>query len=91
MMILNEEVLANQDGGFDFVYIDGSHEADDTFLDAELAWRLTRLGGLIILDDYRWDKEPVSSMHHPARGLMLLSHCMKGSSSCCTKDPTQNC
>ena len=69
MMILNEEVLANQDGGFDFVYTDGSHEADDTFLDAELAWRLTRLGGLIILDDYRWDKEPVSSMHHPARGI----------------------
>jgi hypothetical protein len=53
------------------VYTDGSHEADDTFLDAELAWRLTRPGGLIrvILDDYRWDKEPASSMHHPARGI----------------------
>ena len=69
MTILNEEALANQDGGFDFVYIDGSHEADDTFLDAELAWRLTRPGGLIILDDYRWDREPASSMHHPARGI----------------------
>jgi lipopolysaccharide biosynthesis glycosyltransferase/predicted O-methyltransferase YrrM len=66
MTLLNEEALANQDGGFDFVYIDGSHEADDTFLDAELAWRLTRSGGLIILDDYR---EPASSMHHPARGI----------------------
>ena len=69
MTILNEEALADQDGGFDFVYIDGSHEADDTFLDAELAWRLTRPGGLIILDDYRWDREPASSMHHPARGI----------------------
>jgi lipopolysaccharide biosynthesis glycosyltransferase/predicted O-methyltransferase YrrM len=69
MTILNEEVLANQDGGFNFVYIDGSHEADDTFLDAELAWRLTRSGGLIIFDDYGWDREPASSMHHPARGI----------------------
>ena len=69
MMLLNEESLANQDGGFDFVYINRSHEADDTFLDAELAWRLTRPGGLIILDDYRWDREPASSMHHPARGI----------------------
>jgi predicted O-methyltransferase YrrM len=69
MTLLNEESLANKDGGFDFVYIDGSHEADDTFLDAELAWRLTRQGGLIILDDYKWDMEPASSMHHPARGI----------------------
>ena len=69
MTILNEEALADQDGGFDFVYIDGSHEANDTFLDAELAWRLTRPGGSIILDDYRWDREPASSMHHPTRGI----------------------
>ena len=69
MVLLNEEALANQDGGFDFVYIDGSHEADDTFLDGELAWRLTRPGGLIVFDDYQWDREPVSSMHHPARGI----------------------
>ena len=68
MTLLNEEA-ANQDGGFDFIYINGSHEADDTFLDAELAWRLTRPGGLIILDDYKWDREPASSMHHPARGI----------------------
>ena len=67
--ILNEEALSNQDGGFDFVYINGSHEADDTSLDAELAWRLTRPGGLIILDDYGWEREQTSSMHHPARGI----------------------
>ena len=67
--LLKEEALANQDGGFDFVYIKGSHDADDTLVDAELAWRLTRPGGLFILDDYGWDGEPASSMHHPARGI----------------------
>ena len=69
MTLLNEQALTNQDCGFDFVYIDGSHEADDTFLDGELAWRLTRPGGLIIFDDYRWHLKPASSMHHPARGI----------------------
>ena len=70
--LLNEELelaSSNQDGGFDFVYIDGSHDADDTFLDAELAWRLTRSGGLFIFDDYKWVEEPASSMHHPSRGI----------------------
>ena len=69
MTLSDEEALADQDGGFDFVYIGGSHEADDTFIVAELAWRLTRQGGLIILNDYRLDREPeaASSVRHPAR------------------------
>ena len=68
MTLLNEDALAGQDDGFDFVYING-HEADDTFLVAELAWRLTRPGGLIILDDYGWDREPASKNHHPTKGI----------------------
>ena len=67
MTLLNEEALTDQDGGFDFVYIDGPHEAEDTFLNAELAWRLTRPGGLIILDG--WDGEPASKIHHPTKGI----------------------
>ncbi|KAF8813371.1 hypothetical protein BYT27DRAFT_7250908 [Phlegmacium glaucopus] len=35
-------------------------------LDAELAWQLTRSGGLFI---FGWEKEPASSMHHPSRGI----------------------
>jgi lipopolysaccharide biosynthesis glycosyltransferase/predicted O-methyltransferase YrrM len=70
MTILREETASpSSSGGFDFVYLDGSHEADDTLLDAELAWRLTRPGALFILDDYAWDKEPSTSVHHPARGI----------------------
>ncbi|KDQ11350.1 glycosyltransferase family 8 protein, partial [Botryobasidium botryosum FD-172 SS1] len=55
--------------GFDFVYIDGSHRSDDTFLDAELAWRLMRPGALVIFDDYEWKMEPAESMTHPKRGI----------------------
>ncbi|KAF8526627.1 glycosyltransferase family 8 protein [Hysterangium stoloniferum] len=78
MTLLKEEALANYDSGFDFVYLDGSHEADDTFLDAELAWRLTRSGGLLIFDDYGWDREPASSMHHPSRGIEAFITLHKG-------------
>ncbi|OJT07619.1 General stress protein A [Trametes pubescens] len=68
MTLLTEEMSAAQPG-FDWIYVDGSHEADDTFLDGELAWRLARKGAVIIFDDYRWDKEPEDSMHHPKRGI----------------------
>jgi lipopolysaccharide biosynthesis glycosyltransferase/predicted O-methyltransferase YrrM len=73
---LLQEEIESPTGGFDFVYIDGSHEADDTLLDAELAWRLTRQGALVVFDDYEWTAEPPESIHHPKRGIdaFLLLH-----------------
>ncbi|GBE79089.1 glycosyltransferase family 8 protein [Sparassis crispa] len=69
LMTLLEEEMSAADPGFDWIYIDGSHEADDTFLDGELAWRLAKKGAIVIFDDYRWDKEPDDSIHHPKRGI----------------------
>lgn len=66
--LLEEEIDA-QDPGFDWIYVDGSHEADDTFLDGELVWRLAKEGAIVIFDDYHWDKEPDDSVHHPKRGI----------------------
>ncbi|KZT74467.1 glycosyltransferase family 8 protein, partial [Daedalea quercina L-15889] len=68
MILLNEE-MDNPNPGYDWIYVDGSHEADDTFLDGELVWRLAKKGAIIIFDDYHWDKEPVHSIHHPKRGI----------------------
>lgn len=42
---------------FDLVYVDGSHVASDVFLDAGMAFYLTRVGGCIIFDDFRQDDE----------------------------------
>jgi predicted O-methyltransferase YrrM len=39
---------------FDMVYVDGSHETPDVFGDAVLSYRLLRLNGLMIFDDYVW-------------------------------------
>ncbi|MCX7358741.1 MAG: class I SAM-dependent methyltransferase [Alphaproteobacteria bacterium] len=39
---------------FDVVYIDASHQAPDVLADAVLAFKLTRIGGVMIFDDYLW-------------------------------------
>ncbi len=39
---------------YDFIYIDGCHLAEHVRRDAELAWRLLKVGGILIFDDYQW-------------------------------------
>jgi predicted O-methyltransferase YrrM len=39
---------------FDIIYIDGSHMATPVLEDAILSFRLLKLGGVLIFDDYRW-------------------------------------
>ncbi|MCA8968283.1 MAG: class I SAM-dependent methyltransferase [Planctomycetes bacterium] len=39
---------------FDLVYIDGCHRALSVLTDSVLAWRLLKVGGVCIWDDYRW-------------------------------------
>ena len=68
-MVLLEEAAKNEITGFDWLYIDGSHRADDTFLDAELAWRLANEGAIFIFDDYHWEVQPHDSPHHPKPGI----------------------
>lgn len=38
---------------FDIIYIDGSHVRDDILVDSLLAWKILKVGGLIMWDDYR--------------------------------------
>lgn len=42
---------------FDIIFIDGSHQALDVITDLVLAYRLCRVDGLIICDDYLWSME----------------------------------
>jgi predicted O-methyltransferase YrrM len=41
-------------GYFDFVYIDGSHQAPDVLCDAVLGFKLLKIGGWLAFDDYLW-------------------------------------
>jgi predicted O-methyltransferase YrrM len=43
-------------GYFDFVYVDGSHQAPDVLCDAVLGFRLLRKDGVMVFDDYLWQE-----------------------------------
>jgi predicted O-methyltransferase YrrM len=49
------ELLADgHRGTFDFVYIDGSHQAADVLTDAVLGFKLAKPGAMLVFDDYLW-------------------------------------
>lgn len=49
--------LAQAGKQYDFIYVDASHQSDDTFVDAYFAHKMLKKGGLIIFDDFAW-KDP---------------------------------
>ncbi len=55
--IMGKWLGENRAGYFDFAYIDGNHTAPDVLSDAILAFRLVRVGGYLIFDDYWWTPE----------------------------------
>lgn len=49
-------VADGKEGYFDFVYVDGSHQAPDVLCDAVLSFRLLRVNGVMAFDDYLWSE-----------------------------------
>ena len=58
------QLTANYFDPFDFIYIDGSHQAPDVLTDACMAWPLLRQGGIMVFDDYTWGP-PRDILHRP--------------------------
>ncbi|KAN0092929.1 glycosyltransferase family 8 protein [Tylopilus felleus] len=87
--LLQEEMNKNDDAGFNWIYVDGSHRSDDTLLDAELAWRLARLGCIFIFDDYNWPEQPLDSPIHPRRGIDAFLAVHKGEYERLSTNPEQ--
>jgi hypothetical protein len=54
---------------YDFIYIDGSHKAADVLEDAVLSFRLLKVGGLMIFDDYAWNGGGPTEFDNPRRGV----------------------
>lgn len=59
---------------FDLVYIDGSHERDEVMIDCVLAWQVTRPGGIVIWDDYRFGADNPENNPGPAINAFLAMH-----------------
>jgi predicted O-methyltransferase YrrM len=66
---LMNEMMNQEQMGFNLVYIDGSHRADDTLLDAEMAWRMASEGCILVFDDYEWNQAEERTIYHPKSGI----------------------
>jgi predicted O-methyltransferase YrrM len=62
---------------FDVVYVDGSHQAADVFSDAALSWPLLARGGIMIFDDYEWERAP-SVEQRPQLGIDSFLQAQRG-------------
>ena len=51
---LSKLIASDKSQYFDFIYVDGSHQAPDVISDAILSFKLLRVGGVIAFDDYLW-------------------------------------
>jgi glycosyltransferase involved in cell wall biosynthesis len=54
---------------FDFIYVDGSHKCLDVYLDGTLSWQLLKPGGVLVFDDYLFNKgntleSPYEAINH---------------------------
>lgn len=50
-------IAEGKSGYFDFIYVDGSHQAPDVLLDAILSFALLKVNGVIAFDDYLWQED----------------------------------
>jgi len=50
---------------YDFVYVDGSHQAPDVLFDMTCSWQMLKWDGLLVCDDYLW-RFPEPKFTHPA-------------------------
>ena len=53
---------------YDFIYIDGSHEAKDCLTDAVMSWNLLQANGVMVFDDYAWDVV-LGEIHRPRMAI----------------------
>jgi len=55
-LILSRLIAEGKQGYFDFIYIDGPHQAPDVLCDSVLSFKLLKKNGVIAFDDYLWQE-----------------------------------
>jgi predicted O-methyltransferase YrrM len=47
--------LSKNNETFNFIYVDGSHKCLDAYTDIVIAWNILEKGGIMAVDDYKWN------------------------------------
>lgn len=71
---LSEKNTANWGEIFDFIYVDGSHFAEDVYIDGINGFRLLKKGGIIAFDDYLWNGVTGKQEDTPKPGIDRFLH-----------------
>lgn len=72
-MLMTNEIRKNK---YDFIYIDGSHQAKDVLQDAVLSWDLLKNEGIMVFDDYLW--QPFAPQFCPKIAIDSFLLCYEG-------------
>lgn len=48
------ELISQENLFYDFIYVDGNHDAHFVLIDMCMAWKILKKGGIMICDDYGW-------------------------------------
>jgi len=64
---LSKLIIEKKIGYFDFIYVDGSHQASDVLFDALMAFKLLRVNGVIAFDDYLWLERSLPEVKNPLK------------------------
>ena len=70
--VLNGLYAQGHRNTFDLTYVDGSHQACDVLGDLVHAYRLSKVGALIVCDDYLW-QHPKGLLHEPKIAIDAFS------------------
>lgn len=72
----SDEFFATKDSEifYDFIYIDGSHEAVPVLKDGMNAVEALKVGGILAFDDYMWDQGK-GPAYNPKHAIIAIANC----------------
>jgi hypothetical protein len=70
-------VLPTLEKKYDFIYIDGDHSEKAVWLDAIYSFKILRVNGIIIFDDYLWNTGDKSPKNAIDKFLLEYKNCIK--------------
>lgn len=59
---------------YDYIYVDGSHATDDVRFDIQNSWRLLKVSGVLVCDDYDWAYNTIYECPKTAIDEFLLNN-----------------
>ena len=60
---------------FNFIYVDASHKCLDVYFDAMIAWKMLKIGGIMVFDDYHFNQGDV--LHSPYEAIEYFKEQIK--------------